>query len=127
MKTAFVANKPVRFDRDYFIGEVIPEAVIEPSMVRRLMNTGRILCTSLPEEGADAGTLPSTPQEGENNAAVGTEAEGEEKTQLEGGNPAVSEPDAAEGGTTQEYRCEVCGKTFTSKQELAAHSRTHEE
>ena len=25
---AYIANKPVRFDRDYKVGEVIPDAVI---------------------------------------------------------------------------------------------------
>ena len=32
MAKAYIANKPVRFDRNYKVGEVIPDGVISPQM-----------------------------------------------------------------------------------------------
>ena len=48
MAKAYIANKPVRFDRNYKVGEVIPDGVISPQMGRRLIEMGRILCVDLP-------------------------------------------------------------------------------
>lgn len=45
---AFIANKPVRFDRDYQVGEVIPQEVIDPKMVRKLIEIGKIVEADLP-------------------------------------------------------------------------------
>ncbi len=50
---AYIANKPVRFDRNYRIGEVIPSEVIEPKMIRKLMDMGRIIHVDLPGAGSD--------------------------------------------------------------------------
>lgn len=49
MAKAYIANKPVRFDRNYKVGEVIPDGVISPQMGRRLIEMGRILCVDLPD------------------------------------------------------------------------------
>ena len=102
---AYIANKPVRFDRDYKVGEVIPDDVIAPSMTRKLVEMGRILCVDLPPSGGSAET-PSAP------ALEGAEdcPEGEDEP--------VPEP----GG---EFVCLDCGKAFGSKNALSAHSRTH--
>ena len=37
---AYIANKPVRFDRDYKVGEIIPDEVIAPGMTRKLVEMG---------------------------------------------------------------------------------------
>lgn len=60
---AYIANRPVRFDRAYGIGEVIPDAVIDPKMARRLADMGRILCVEIPRADEDAGEAASKPQE----------------------------------------------------------------
>lgn len=49
---AYIANKPVRFDRNYKVGEIIPPEVIEPKMIRKLMDMGRIVCVNLPTDRA---------------------------------------------------------------------------
>ena len=41
---AYIANKPVRFDKDYSIGEIIPDEVIDSKMKKRLISWGKILC-----------------------------------------------------------------------------------
>ncbi len=38
----YIANKPVRFDRDYRVGEIIPGSVIDPAAVKRLIAWGKI-------------------------------------------------------------------------------------
>ncbi len=104
---AYIANKPVRFDRDYRVGEVIPDAAIAPGMTRKLVEMGRILCVDLPAPGGSAET-PSTPVlEG---AEDGPEGEGE----------PIPEP----GG---EFVCPDCGKAFGSKNALSTHSRSHKD
>ncbi len=57
MAKAYIANRPVRFDRNYKVGEVIPDGVISPNMGRRLTEMGRILCVDLPDTDTNA-TLP---------------------------------------------------------------------
>ena len=56
---AYIANKPVRFDRDYKVGEVIPDTVISSGMTRKLMEMGRILHVDLPAPGGNAEDSPS--------------------------------------------------------------------
>ncbi|MCL2388109.1 MAG: hypothetical protein FWC89_11275 [Defluviitaleaceae bacterium] len=38
----YVAVRPVRFDKDYAIGDAIPAEVIDPKHVKRLIESGRI-------------------------------------------------------------------------------------
>ncbi len=94
---AYIANKPVHFDRDYKVGEVIPDEVIAPGMTRKLVEMGRILCVDLPQ-GDGGEESPGQPQE--------------------------TAPDGESGG---EFVCEVCGRTFKSQNALAAHSRSHKD
>jgi len=56
MAKAYIANRPVRFDRNYKVGEVIPDGVIAPQMGRKLTEMGRILHVDLPE--ANTSTQP---------------------------------------------------------------------
>lgn len=85
---AYIANRPVRFDRNYAIGEVIPDAVIAPGMARRLVEMGRILCVELPGKENAAGKPAKAPQEG-GAGTQGTNTQAGEKIR-EGG---------AQGGT----------------------------
>ena len=51
----YIANRPVRFDRDYAIGERIPESVIDPNMVGKLVGMGRVIHVSDSAGQAQAG------------------------------------------------------------------------
>lgn len=51
MAYAYIASRPVRFDKDYAIGEIIPESVIDPRMTSKLEGMGKITKIELPEEG----------------------------------------------------------------------------
>lgn len=186
---AYIANKPIRFDRDYHIGEVIPETVINPMMARKLTDMGKIIRVNLPtggntETSTDSAGQPvngtestddTNTQEDTENAPDGQNeaTEGDAETEPEGAetvsdaetakdsagqpvngvdgteginiqdNPIGAPEDesgalegsleAAENGkdtdvpTTEEFICDVCGKTFKSQQGLAAHSRTHKQ
>ena len=79
MAKAYIANKPVRFDRNYKVGEVIPDGVISPQMGRRLIEMGRILCVDLPD--APPGAEP--PQEDTQPPTGGGQGEGEVNPQEE--------------------------------------------
>lgn len=64
---AYIAIKPVRFDRRYSIGEIIPDAVVDPARAPKLREMGLIQAS--PEEAADAAdggdevTTPAEPKE----------------------------------------------------------------
>ena len=60
---AFIANKPVRFDQDYRVGEVIPQEVIEPKMVRKLIEMGKIIEIDLPAKNES--DIPASGEPGE--------------------------------------------------------------
>lgn len=139
---AYIANKPVRFDRDYKVGEVIPESVIAPSMTRKLVEMGRILHIDLPQSGGaeeTGGQQQDGPQDGAESAPDGDSGAGDINTQADGESPQ----DGAESGAEQaendtdgedadvptsgEFVCETCGRAFSSQQALAAHSRSHKD
>lgn len=101
---AYIANKPIRFDRDYHIGEIIPETVIDPMMARKLTDMGKIICVTLPTDG-------------------GAEVTPDSAGQPTGG--AESTDGAAEGA--QEFKCDICGRAFGSANALSAHSRVHKQ
>lgn len=50
MAKAYIANRPVRFDRNYNVGEIIPAEVIAPQMRRKLAEMGRIICVDMPDD-----------------------------------------------------------------------------
>jgi hypothetical protein len=53
---AYIAIKPIRFDKDYAIGEIVPEGVIDPKMAPRLIGWGKIARIDLPGTPQDAPT-----------------------------------------------------------------------
>ncbi len=53
MAKAYIANRPVRFDRNYNVGEIIPAEVIAPQMRRKLAEMGRIVCVDMPDDKDD--------------------------------------------------------------------------
>ena len=122
---AYIANKPVRFDSDYKVGEVIPDAVISSGMTRKLMEMGRILHVDLPAPGGNAEDSPSpapedtqggaggeggaippkeaeAPTEGAESAPGGDSGVGEATTWPDGENPQEGAGSGAEGGLTVE-------------------------
>lgn len=143
---AYIANRPVRFDRNYAVGEVIPDEVIEPKMTRKLVEMGRIISVDIPASGNTAENTPVSEPDG---AGSGAEGEGGTNTQGEAEAPAEGAEDGTEGegegdddpdtpngevtaaaliaGTVGEFVCEVCGRAFSSQQGLAAHIRSHKE
>lgn len=139
---AYIANKPVRFDRDYKIGEVIPEDVIAPGMTRKLMEMGRILRVDLPHGGVPEENRrqpQNDPQEATENGPDNDSGAGDTDTQPDSESPqdgsesgGDGHEDAPDGEDTDihasgEFICEVCGRAFSSQQALAAHSRSHKE
>lgn len=137
---AYIANRPVRFDRNYQVGEIIPPEVIEPKMVRKLIEMGRILCVDIPATRTGAGEVPGVQQESTESTKdinIHTDSKTPSKGQNEApakdfgavGKTNVQETPSTqqEGAGTEEYVCPVCGKSFGSKNALSAHSRTHRE
>jgi len=39
---AYIANKPVRFDKDYKVGDGIPDNVVDSNAEKRLISWGKI-------------------------------------------------------------------------------------
>lgn len=139
---AYIANKPVRFDRDYKVGEVIPDAVIAPGMTRKLVEMGRILYVDLPQSGGTeetSGQQQNDLQGGAESAPDGDSGAGDINTQPDGESPQGGAESGAEGAedapvgedtgvpASGEFVCEVCGRAFKSQNALAAHSRSHKD
>ncbi|MCI8843876.1 MAG: C2H2-type zinc finger protein [Oscillospiraceae bacterium] len=134
---AYIANRPVRFGRDYKVGEVIPDEVIAPGMARKLAEMGRILRVDLPSGGGaeeNHGQPQNDPQDGAESAIDGDSGAGE-ANQPEDESPQDSAESAAEGTEGEggnlaadgEFVCTVCGRAFKSQNALAAHTRSHKE
>lgn len=119
---AYIANRPVRFDRDYKVGEIIPDEVIAPGMARKLVDMGRIVRVDLPQDSAGS-------------AADGVDGTGNVNTQAVAENPqdgADSGPEEMENTAPEEdtdvpFICEECGRRFKSQNALAAHTRSHKD
>lgn len=123
---AYIANKPVRFDRTYAVGEVIPDEVIDPKMTRKLVEMGRIISVDLSPSSNNPGTPTAPAQEG---AQEGAEGEGGTNTHGEPEPPTEPAPEAeaeeADPEAGGEFICPDCGRAFGSQNALSAHSRTH--
>ena len=122
---AYIANRAVRFDRDYAIGEIIPDSVIDPKMTTKLISMGRII--RIPDEPQKA------PAESAESPCGGVTGEAEEvihedvkdATSGESGSTEDTADTAEDTASPKEYKCAVCGKTFASANALASHSRVH--
>ncbi len=120
---AYIANRPIRFDRNYYIGEEIPERVIEPKMIPKLISMGRIIKVDLetdnkkaPAETAETahsdeiGNTDTITQDNAENASDGEETRSDDGMSIQ---------------DSQEFICGTCGKPFKSAQALSAHSKFH--
>ena len=54
----YIATKPVRFDRNYAVGDIIPAIVINPGQIKRLIEWGKI--QRLPEENLLGGDFETS-------------------------------------------------------------------
>lgn len=134
---AYIANRPVRFDRDYKVGEIIPDEVIAPGMTRKLVDMGRILRVDLPQGDTDGPGDQESPQSGVGSGPDGVNSAGNENTQagmetppegLETTSSGPEEPDGEDASAQAEtFICEVCGRAFKSQNALAAHTRSHKD
>lgn len=111
---AYIANRPVRFDRDYAVGEIIPDGVIDPKMTTKLVGMGRII--RIPDIPKSAPQPTDAPDSGGSHSDDEITAERQE---------AASEGESEASERTEIYRCEECGREFASERALAAHSRIH--
>ena len=130
MAYAYIASRPVRFDKDYAIGEIIPESVIDPGMTSKLEGMGRITKIELPDKKEGKEEAQDTPQSGADLTADGGEATEGTNIPSETENAPTGENEAPEEGGKQEaqneeFKCEKCGKVFKTANALTAHSRTH--
>lgn len=122
---AYIANRPVRFDRNYAVGEIIPEEVIEPKMIRKLQDMGRILHVNLLDgTGSAEETHDDTSTDGAGTAesTEGTDTQADAVTGQD--EPQEGAEDVqGKGG----FVCQVCGKAFSTQNGLSAHARIHKE
>lgn len=131
---AYIANRPVRFDRNYAIGEKIPDSVIDPKMTTKLISMGRIIRIPDTQPGQEAAAdSAGQPQDGDNGTG-GTNTHADTENAPEGksdgadgtsGGTGDADPEAEGEPEQKEYKCAECGRVFTSANGLAAHSRTH--
>ena len=86
---AYIASAPVRFDRDYKIGEIIPPEVIDPNMADNLIRMGKIISADVPSAPKPEPDAPEDgePQaEGQGSAPDAVPAGGEKSAGLPPGN-----------------------------------------
>ena len=136
---AYIANRPVRFDRNYAVGEKIPDEVIDPKMTTKLIGMGRIIHIADTDPTGNAekptggengqgevntNTQSENATEGESDGVSGTNDGNDGGTDGES-NPAPAADPADSEEKPKEYRCAECGKTFATANGLASHTRTH--
>lgn len=139
----YVAAKPVRFDRDYAVGEIIPEEVVTPSAAKRLVKLGRIAevgseskaevvvkcdcfetCVGLFEYILGVEYDDETPDVDERIEAckAAYEDSGDDESDGTSDDEPQNPPPETSGG---EFICPVCEKPFANKAGLASHMKTH--
>lgn len=106
----YIASMPVRFDRQYKIGEIIPPEIINPNMARKLIEMGKIIEVSLPEtkkqETETTGRINENGPENEPDASEGAESNGAPETDKEqaGGQENAQDADSAGNEEPTEMR-----------------------
>jgi len=103
----FIAVSPVRFDREYVKGETIPNAVIDPKIVNRLIEWKKIVCFNTDGiqhiEHPAINDIPDEEKNGSGNESGSTVT-------------TVTQPG---------YECEICGRILSTKSALTNHMKTH--
>jgi len=102
----FIAVSPVRFDREYVTGETIPNVVIDPKIVNRLIEWKKIVRLNTDNILIELPEVKDKPDD------------------------KMNEPDTDFGSTvttvTQPgYECEICGRILSTKSALTNHMKTH--
>ncbi len=111
----YIANKPVRFDKNYKVGEIIPDGVIDPRMTKKLIEMGRILYVDVPADKKPSnGGTDEQPDGNRGTESIISGADGE--SALNGHTEAPS---------AEEFSCGVCGRVFKTQNALAAHLKSH--
>ena len=151
---AYIANRPVRFDRNYKVGEVIPPEVIEPKMVRKLIDMGRILCVDILDKDTNTKEDINSETSIDSENPIGGEPVSEGDPDVPGSDivliSCINDIEAAafealnnnnseaaafdvpnsnnsEPAVPERFTCKVCGKTFKSQNALSAHFRSHKD
>lgn len=97
---AYIAARPVHFDREYKIGEIIPPEAIDPAMSRKLIEMGKIIEISLPEpkkpepEPTGEGSPEAMPNAAETAGDTNIPAEGEPQEAGQDSTPEADKPQA---------------------------------
>jgi hypothetical protein len=102
----FIAAKPVRFGKNYGVGEIIPESVVDPRAIARLIGWGKIQRVTMPDkEIEDAERTPLYVAETPQDASEVNDRnflQGEDKTPQDGLEDVAGEP-LATGAAPQEF------------------------
>ncbi len=116
---AYTALKPVRFSRNYAVGEEIPDSEVSPGMAKKLVEWGQIapVSANAPNSGGNAPKSSENDTDGIVHADKSNAAEGQNQP------PNGANNQLPENG---EFTCAVCGKKFANKGALSAHEKTHE-
>jgi len=127
----YIATKPVRFDRNYEVGEEIPADVINPKMLNRLIEARKITVVTGPDETLEL--LNETVENSLEEIEILLGMDFGEKPDL-GVRLAICRDkiieiitptgNTAESGTAQ-FTCSICGKVFSNKTGLSAHMKAH--
>ena len=139
----YIALKPVKFDRNYSIGEKIPNGTISPKVVKRLLEQGRIAkidggqadvdcekCEHLTEVIQALGTSVESMESDlgiEHNADLSLHKRLKACFAIVGQQDGVqTDPDANDAtGNEGQFDCTECERTFTTSAGLANHMRVH--
>ena len=102
----YIALRPCRFDRPYFIGETIPDEVVDPARAEGLIAMGRIQRTFAQESGESGAELQgadSAPEEPASSDQAPEEPASSDQAPEEPAGQAQEGADSApEGGDTGE-------------------------
>lgn len=80
---AYIASAPVRFDRDYKIGEIIPPEAIDSKRVNNLIRMGKIISADIPKPKQETDGTDG-PKSGPDDSPEdeGSQADGAEPTEI---------------------------------------------